>query len=110
MELKQSTLDTHIVFYLSGKIMGGPDATMLNDQLHTLLEQGHKKIIVDLSQVELMNSSGLGILISGLTTVRNAGGQFKLAGVTDRIRSLLAITKLHTIFEIYDSVQKALEI
>ena len=69
MDLQKSMIEGFTVFRLSGKIMGGPDATMLNDQLHTVLEQGERDIIVDLSQIELLNSSGLGILISALTTV-----------------------------------------
>ncbi len=95
------------VIELSGKIMGGPDAAQLNDRLHELLESGQIHIIADLSQVEWMNSSGLGILISGLTTIRNAGGDLKLAAVTDRIKSLLTITKLANVFDIHDTVEQA---
>jgi len=91
-----------------GKIMGGPDATMLHDKLHELIEQNKKKVIIDLSKVEWMNSTGLGILISGLTTLRNSEGELKLANVTDKIQSLLTITKLVTVFEAYDSIEEAI--
>jgi anti-sigma B factor antagonist len=90
-----------------GKIMGGPDATMLHDYLHELINQDKKKVIIDLSKVEWMNSTGLGILISGLTTLRNNGGELKLANITEKIESLLTITKLITVFENYDSVEEA---
>jgi anti-sigma B factor antagonist len=96
-----------VVLELSGKIMGGPDATLLNDKLHELIESGRTKIVADLNKVDWMNSSGLGILIGGLTTMRNSGGDLKLANITDRIQSLLMITKLLTVFETFDSIDKA---
>jgi anti-sigma B factor antagonist len=92
-----------------GKIMGGPDATMLHDYLHELISNNKKKVVIDLSKVEWMNSTGLGILISGLTTLRNNGGELKLANVTDKIQSLLTITKLITVFESYDTIEDAVK-
>jgi anti-sigma B factor antagonist len=65
------------------------------------------KVIADLAGVNWMNSSGLGILIGGLTTMRNNGGDLKLSSVTDRIQSLLMITKLLTVFDAHDSLEKA---
>jgi len=98
-----------VVLEPKGKIMGGPDATILHDQLHDLISQDKKKVIVDLSKVEWMNSTGLGILISGLTTLRNNGGELKLARITDKIESLLTITKLITVFESFDDVEGAVK-
>lgn len=92
-----------------GKIMGGPDASLLNDKIHEFIENNQKKVVVDLSQVEWMNSTGLGILISGYTRLRNHEGVLKLANVTDKIQSLLTITKLVTVFETYDSVSDAIK-
>jgi len=92
-----------------GKIMGGPDATLLHEKLHELIEQGQKKVVINLSKVEWMNSTGLGILISGLTTLRNNQGDLKLANVTDKIQSLLVITKLVSVFEAFDSVDEAIK-
>jgi anti-sigma B factor antagonist len=92
-----------------GKIMGGPDATILHDKLHEFIEKGVKKVVVDMSKVEWMNSTGLGILISGLTTIRNNQGDLKLANVTGKIQSLLTITKLITVFEAFDSVEEAIK-
>ena len=91
-----------------GKIMGGPDATILHEKLHECVENGNKKVVIDLAKVEWMNSTGLGILISGLTTMKNNGGELKLANVTDKIQSLLTITKLVTVFEAHDSVDEAI--
>ncbi|MDZ7288902.1 MAG: STAS domain-containing protein [candidate division KSB1 bacterium] len=108
MEFKEQDLGEVVVLELSGKIMGGPDASVLNDKLHELIDKGKKKIVADLANVNWMNSSGLGILIGGLTTMRNNGGDLKLANVTDRIQSLLMITKLLTVFETHDSLEKAI--
>ncbi len=109
MKMKEKMSDGVVVLELSGKIMGGPDAALLNDKLHELIEAGKTKIVADLQKVDWMNSSGLGILIGGLTTMRNNGGDLKLANVTERIQSLLMITKLLTVFETFDSVDKAVQ-
>jgi len=73
-----------------------------------LTEKRKKKIVVDLSGVQGMNSSGLSMLITGLTTMKNAGGDLKIAAASKKIESLLAITKLTTVFELYPSVRKAI--
>jgi anti-sigma B factor antagonist len=96
-----------VVLMPKGKIMGGPDAGAVKERLHQLIDEGKKKVVVDLSGVSWMNSSGLGILIGGLTTMRNAGGDLKLAGTTDKVQNLLMVTKLITIFESYDTVEEA---
>ena len=96
-----------VVVSLKGNVMGGPDGSKLHDTLHELKDGGKKHVIVDLSKVKFMNSSGLGMLISGLTTMRNAGGDLRLANAADRIQSLLIITKLITVFKHYDSVDEA---
>ncbi len=91
-----------------GKIMGGPESTELHDLLHDLIDQGKKNVVIDLGKVDWMNSTGLGLLISGLTTLRKSGGELKLANVTDKIQSLLTITKLVTIFKSFDTVDDAI--
>ena len=98
-----------VVITLKGNVMGGPDGAKLHDTLHEMREQGKKNVVVDLSKVKFMNSSGLGMLISGMTTMRNAGGDLRLANVADRIQSLLVITKLITVFKHYESVGEAVE-
>lgn len=108
MKLSDSEKDGVAILEPKGKIMGGPDATLLHDKLHELIEKGQKKVIIDLAKVEWMNSTGLGILISSLTTLRNSQGELKLANVTDKIQSLLTITKLVTVFEAFDSVDEAI--
>ena len=107
MKMDEKTSGDIVGLRLSGKIMGGPDASLLNDKLHELIEVGKTKVVVDLGSVEWMNSSGLGILIGGLTTMRNSGGDLKLANITDRIQSLLMITKLLTVFETFETIEEA---
>ncbi|UCE24919.1 MAG: STAS domain-containing protein [Candidatus Zixiibacteriota bacterium] len=109
MRLSDREQDGIIVLEPKGKIMGGPDASLLHDKLYEFIEQDKKKVVIDLSQVDWMNSTGLGILISGYTTLRNTNGELKLASVTDKIQSLLTITKLVTVFEAYDTVDEAVE-
>ena len=96
-----------VVITLKGNVMGGPDGAKLHEALHNFKEQGKKNVVMDLSKVSFMNSSGLGMLISGMTTMRNAGGDLRLANVADPIQSLLVITKLITVFKHYDSVDEA---
>ena len=98
-----------VVVTLKGNVMGGPDGQKLHDTLHELKEQGKRNIVADLGKVKFMNSSGLGMMISALTTMRNAGGDLRLANVADRIQSLLVITKLITVFRHFDSVDEAVQ-
>lgn len=88
MNVQEKQVGDIVVLELSGKIMGGPDASLLNDKLHELIDKGKIHIVADIGGVEWMNSSGLGILISGLTTMRNNQGELKLANVTERIQNL----------------------
>ena len=108
MKLKSDRHGSVVVIELKGKIMGGPDSAVFRDELKRHLDEGVKRVIVDLGKVDWMNSSGLGILIGGLTTVKNSDGEMKLARVTEKIKSLLMITKLVQVFEAYDSVEDAI--
>jgi anti-sigma B factor antagonist len=108
LKLSHREEDGVMILEPKGKIMGGPDAAMLHDKLHEFIKENQKKVVIDLSKVDWMNSTGLGILISGLTTMRNNGGELKLANVTEKIESLLTITKLITVFESYDSLEDAI--
>lgn len=94
---------------IEGDVLGGPDARTLHDLVRDLIKQNKNRIIFDLSKVELMNSSGLGILIGALTTTREADGNIVLANLTDRIKNLLTITKLNSVFEVFDTHDQAKE-
>ncbi len=98
-----------VIIELKGNIMGGPEAQEFSDAIKKMLTENKKHIVVDLAEVKFMNSSGLGMLISGLTTARNGDGNLKLACVTEKIHSLLMITKLITIFETFEAVDDAVK-
>ena len=108
MKLKATTHGSVLILELRGKIMGGPDSNLFRESLKDHLDNEIKKVVVDLGKVDWMNSSGLGILIGGLTSVRNAKGEMKLARVTDKIKSLLMITKLVQVFDSYETVEAAI--
>ncbi len=98
-----------VVIEFKGNVMGGPDAVSLNEKLHELIDAEKTNIVVDLGKVKFMNSSGLGMLIGALTTMRKSGGDLRIANATDKIQSLLIVTKLITVFKHFDSVDKAVE-
>lgn len=96
-----------VVIEFKGNVMGGPDTVSLNEKLHELIESGKTNIVVDLARVKFMNSSGLGMLIGALTTMRKAGGDLRIANASDKIESLLIVTKLITVFKHYPSLDEA---
>jgi anti-sigma B factor antagonist len=109
MKIKTVEHYNAVVIQLKGNVMGGPEAAELNELLHKFLDSNKKNIIIDLADVKFMNSSGLGMLISAFTTMKNGGGNLKLANATEKIQSLLLITKLVSIFENFDSVEEAVK-
>ena len=108
MKTKVSERYNAVVIELKGNVMGGDDTKEFNDMLHKMIDEGKKNIVVDLHEVKFMNSSGLGMLIGALTTIKKAEGTFRLSRITDKIESLLIITKLITIFETYKTIDEAL--
>lgn len=108
MAVKEKMQADVAVLQLSGKLMGGEETKEVHEKVKSLLADGIKKIVIDLSKVKWLNSSGLGILISCLTSVTNAKGQLKIAGATEKVNSLLMITKLITVFSAYESVDRAI--
>ena len=97
-----------VILEISGKIMGGDETAKFHDKLHEYIKNNKKNVIIDLAKVDWMNSIGLGMLISALTTVRNAGGKLVLANI-DKIESILTITRLISVFEHHDSRELALK-
>jgi anti-sigma B factor antagonist len=107
MKIKTSEKYQAEIVSLSGDLRGGPEGEGFNDLIHKLIDEGKKNIVVDLGDVKFMNSTGIGMLIRGYTSIMNAGGKFVLANVTERIESLLVITQLIKIFDHYESVDEA---
>src|SRR5205809_1173507 len=87
---------------LSGRIVLGEGSAGLRDLLRKLVSEGIKKILLNLRNVDYIDSSGLGELVSAFTSLRSQGGELKLLNLTKRVRALLQITKLLTVFDITD--------
>jgi anti-sigma B factor antagonist len=99
--------DEVVILSLAGKIMGGPEASEINGKINQLMDDGKLKIVIDLGEVDWMNSSGLGILIDAVTVLKNNNGALRLVNVSDRINNLLKITKLNTVFDVCASLDEA---
>ena len=92
----------------AGRITLGEGASTFREKIRELVSQGHKKILLNLSEVSYIDSSGIGEMVSGFTTVTNNGGQLKLVGLSKRVKDLLQITKLYTVFEAFDDEAEAI--
>ncbi|HXP83865.1 MAG TPA: STAS domain-containing protein [Bryobacteraceae bacterium] len=86
----------------AGRITLGEGASTFRDTLRDLAGSGKKKLLLNLGEVSYIDSSGIGEMVSGFTTVTNAGGQVKLLNLTKRVKDLLQITKLYTVFEVFE--------
>lgn len=95
------------VVTIKGKLIGGPDAEEFHSILQSSIEKDIKNIVVDLSDIGFVNSSGIGILVRGYTTMKTAGGDLKLAGISDKVSGVLAITKLNSVLSQYPNVDEA---
>jgi anti-sigma B factor antagonist len=94
---------------VSGRITLGEGSSQLRDELRDLTAKGNKKILLNLSDVTYIDSSGIGELVSGFTTVTNQGGTLKLLGLTKRVKDLLQITKLYTVFDVHEEEAHAVQ-
>ncbi len=107
MKFKTSEVYNAVVISFKGKLKGGPDAQIFQDQVSSYLSEGKKNIIVEMSDVKFVDSSGIGNVVRAFSTVKENGGRLVLAGLTDKIEGLLSITKLNSIFEQYSNVDEA---
>jgi anti-sigma B factor antagonist len=107
MKFKSSQQSGVTVIAIEGNLMGGPDASTLNDKLMELVDAKKKQVVIDLGGVSIINSSGLGMLIKGASTMKNAGGGLKIAKASDKILDLIKVTRLTKILETYASVADA---
>ena len=90
------------VIDISGRITHGEGSSTLRDVLRELTAKGDQKILLNLGDVSYIDSSGIGELVSGFTTVANKGGTLKLLNLTKRVKDLLQITKLYTVFDVHE--------
>jgi anti-sigma B factor antagonist len=91
----------------SGRITLGEGASVFRDMIRDLAAKGNKKILINLADVSYIDSSGIGEMVSSFTTVTNHGGQLKLLSLTKRVKDLLQITKLYTVFEVFEDESSA---
>jgi anti-sigma B factor antagonist len=109
MHIDERTIGDVVVLDIKGRVQLGEGDEMLKDKVNSLLNQGRKKIILNLAEVPYIDSAGLGEVVRTFTTVSRQGGNLKLLNLTKRITDLLAITKLLTVFDTYDSEQDAVQ-
>ena len=109
MQIEERTVGEVTVLDLKGKMTLGEGDELLKDKINSLMNQGRGKILLNLEGVPYIDSAGLGEIVRTYTTVSRQGGTMKLVNLTKRITDLLAITKLLTVFDTYDSEPEALK-
>jgi anti-sigma B factor antagonist len=102
MQIEERNIGDVVVLDLKGKITLGQGDELLKDKVNSLVNQGHRKIVLNLAEVPYVDSAGLGEIVRTYTTVSRQGGSMKLLNLTKRITDLLSITKLLTVFETFD--------
>jgi anti-sigma B factor antagonist len=108
MKIETRTVGDIQILDCSGKITLGEGTMAVRNTVRDILKNNGKKIILNLADVNYIDSSGIGELVSTYTTVTNAGGQLKLLSLTKKIHELLQITKLLTVFQVFNSEAEAL--
>jgi anti-sigma B factor antagonist len=108
MQIKEKIENGVAVLSLKGDLLGEPDTSTLREKIHSLVSDQVKQVVLDLGGVSYMNSSGLGTLIAALTSVRNSGGDLRLARVEGKVQNLFVMTQLVKVFDTYETVDRAL--
>ena len=103
MHIEERSVEGVIVLDVKGKITLADGDQLLKDKINSLLQQGRRKIVLNLEDVPYIDSAGLGQIVGGYTTITKQGGSLKLLNLTKRITDLLSITKLLTVFETYEN-------
>lgn len=107
MKIKEKMDGDIAVLTVTGNMMGGPDSSALHEKVKSLISEGLTKVVIDIKGVKWMNSSGLGVLMACMSSLQQAGGNLKLASVTEKVKSILMITKLIELFETYENAERA---
>ena len=109
LKMNAHNADGVTVLQCNGRVVFGEESTALRDKVKSLLAEGNKRIVLNLGGVSYIDSGGLGVLVSLFTSAKAAGGDIKLANLTQRVGDLLQITKLLTVFEVHEGEQKAVD-
>jgi anti-sigma B factor antagonist len=108
MQISQRTVGDVVIVDVSGKItLGEGGDVVLKDKMRSLIQQGNKKLLLNLGDVSYVDSAGLGEIVQAYATVNKDGGKLKLLNITKRIKDLLSITKLLTVFDTFDNEAEA---
>jgi anti-sigma B factor antagonist len=108
MKIKTRHVDGVTILDLSGRITLGEGSVTIRDAVRNVIATGSKKILLNLGDINYIDSSGIGELVSAFTTVKNGGGELKLLNLTKKVHDLLQITKLYTVFDIKDDERSAI--
>jgi len=108
LKIKQKAEGDVMVLLLSGKIMGGPDHEKFHSEIKTLIKEGYVDLLLNMSKVSWINSTGLGVLVSSFHTLKKNGGRLKICEVSERIDNILNVTQLKLVFETFESCEEAL--
>src|SRR5512134_1233196 len=108
MQIKEKIENNVAILAFKGDLLGEPDTSNVRNKIHSLVTDNMKRIVIDLGGVNYMNSSGIGTLIACLTTVRNGGGELRLANVGGKVQNLFVITQLVKVFDTYETVERAI--
>ena len=109
MKVNRRDLDNAVVLELKGQLTGGPEAESFRDLFKSLIDEGKTNVIVSLKDVDWISSTGIGIMIRGYKTVREAEGQFVLTNVGERTQQIFNVLRLYDIFKILETEEQALE-
>jgi anti-sigma B factor antagonist len=109
LKLSRRTVDGILVIQCNGRIVFGEESSLLREEVKKAITDGSKRIVLNLGEVNYIDSGGLGTLVALHTTAHNAGANIKLANLTKRVGDLLQVTKLLTVFEVHSSEYDALE-
>jgi anti-sigma B factor antagonist len=109
LKLSKRTVDGILVIQCNGRIVFGEESSLLREDVKKAIADGSKRIVLNLAEVNYIDSGGLGTLVALHTTALNSGSNIKLANLTKRVGDLLQVTKLLTVFEVHSSEYDALE-
>ena len=109
LKLTRRTVDGILAFECNGRIVFGEESSLLRDEVKKAIGDGNNRIVLNLGEVTYIDSGGLGTLVGLHTTAHKAGGTIKLANLTKRVGDLLQVTKLLTIFEVYETEDEAIQ-
>jgi anti-sigma B factor antagonist len=103
VSFQTKTTDGVCVLSPEGKVVIGDEVGALREKIKELLDAGNKNILINLGGVSYIDSTGVGALVGSFTTIRNQGGQMKLSNLNQRVRDILLVTKLLTVFDVYEN-------